>query len=38
MSRHPSVKNDPFEIRTVEDMTVMIRESEARRRSVATGA
>lgn len=31
MSKHPGVKNGPFEIRAVEDMTDMIRESEKRR-------
>jgi hypothetical protein len=35
MSRHPGVKIGPFEIRAVEDMTPVIRESEARRRSAA---
>jgi hypothetical protein len=34
MSKHPGVKAGPFEIRPVEDLTEMIRESE-RRRSVA---
>ena len=31
MSNHPAVKAGPFEIRGVEDMTEMIRESEHRR-------
>jgi hypothetical protein len=31
MSKHPGVKNGPFEIRPVADMSGMIRESEARR-------
>ena len=35
MSKHPGVKIGPFEIRAVEDMTPMLRESEARRRSSA---
>jgi hypothetical protein len=34
MSKHPGVKAGPFEIRPVEDLNEMIRESE-RRRSVA---
>jgi hypothetical protein len=38
MSEHPGVKIGPFEIRAVEDMTAVLRESEARRRSTATGA
>jgi hypothetical protein len=38
MSKHPGVRIGPFEIRAVEDMTPVIRESEARRRSAATGA
>ena len=33
MSKHPGVKVGPFEIRPVYDMTPLIRESEARRRS-----
>ena len=33
MSKHPGVKVGPFEIRAAEDMTEVIRESEARRRS-----
>ncbi len=33
MSKHPGVKAGPFEIRPVEDLTALIRESEARRRS-----
>jgi hypothetical protein len=37
MSRHPGVKAGPFEIRAVEDMTDVIRESE-RRRARAKGA
>ena len=36
MSKHPGVKAGPFEIRPVEDLTEMIRESE-RRRSVSKG-
>lgn len=36
MSRHPGVRNGPFEIRPVEDMTEVIRESE-RRRSARSG-
>ena len=35
MSKHPSVKTCPWEIRPVEDMSEMIRESERRRRSTA---
>lgn len=35
VSRHPGVKIGPFEIRAVEDMTSVIRESEERRRSAA---
>ena len=35
MSKHPGVKIGPFEIRAVEDMTPVLRESEARRRSSA---
>ncbi len=31
MSKHPGVKAGPFEIRPVEDMTEIIRESERRR-------
>ena len=31
MSRHPGVKSGPFEIRPVEDMTDILRESEQRR-------
>jgi hypothetical protein len=31
MSNHPGVKVGPFEIRPVEDLTAMIRESERRR-------
>ncbi len=31
MSRHPGVKNGPFEIRPAADLTAMIRESERRR-------
>ena len=38
LSKHPGVKIGPFEIRAVEDMTPVIRESEARRRSAAAGA
>jgi hypothetical protein len=33
MSKHPGVKAGPFEIRPVEDLTEMIRESERRRSS-----
>jgi hypothetical protein len=33
MSQHPGVKAGPFEIRQVEDLTEMIRESERRRSS-----
>lgn len=33
MSQHPGVKAGPFEIRQVEDLTEMIRESERRRLS-----
>ena len=33
MSKHPGVKAGPFEIRQVEDLTEMIRESERRRAS-----
>jgi len=36
MSKHPGVKAGPFEIRPVDDLTEMIRESE-RRRSRAKG-
>ncbi len=35
MSKHPGVKNGPFEIRPVEDMTPVIRESEERRQAAA---
>jgi hypothetical protein len=35
MSKHPGVRVGPFEIRPAEDMTEIIRESEARRRSAA---
>src|SRR5262249_37940279 len=35
LSTHPGVKIGPFEIRAVEDMTAVLRESEARRRSAA---
>jgi len=35
LSKHPGVKIGPFEIRAVEDMTAVLRESEARRRSAA---
>jgi len=38
MSKHPGVRVGPFEIRAVEDMTPIIRESEARRRSTAAAA
>ena len=31
VSKHPSLKAGPFEIRPVEDMTEMVRESERRR-------
>ena len=37
MSRHPGVKSGPFEIRPVEDMTEIIRESERRRSAGKTG-
>ena len=37
MSKHPGVKAGPFEIRQVEDLSEMIRESE-RRRSSSNGA
>ena len=37
MSQHPGVKAGPFEIRQVEDLSEMIRESE-RRRSSSKGA
>lgn len=37
MSKHPGVKAGPFEIRQVEDLSEMIRESE-RRRSSSKGA
>ena len=33
MSQHPGVKAGPFEIRQVEDLSEMIRESERRRLS-----
>ena len=36
MSKHPGVKVGPFEIRAAEDMTPLMRESDERRRSVAT--
>jgi hypothetical protein len=36
MSKHPGVKAGPFEIRPVDDLTEMVRESE-RRRSRAKG-
>jgi hypothetical protein len=35
VSKHPGLKVGPFEIRAVEDMTPVIRESEERRRSAA---
>jgi hypothetical protein len=35
ISRHPGVRVGPFEIRPVEDMTSLIRESEERRRAAA---
>lgn len=35
MSKHPGVRGGPFEIRPIEDLTQMIRESEERRRSTA---
>jgi hypothetical protein len=35
MSRHPGVKVGPFEIRPVEDMAPLVRESDERRRSAA---
>ena len=31
MSKHPGVKAGPFEIRPVENLTEMVRESERRR-------
>ncbi len=37
MSRHPGVKNGPFEIRPVEDITDLIRASEQRRSSTKSG-
>lgn len=37
MSKHPGVKNGPFEIRPAADLTEMIRESERRRTRKATG-
>jgi hypothetical protein len=36
MAKHPGVRIGPFEIRPAEDLTTMIRESEARRRSAAS--
>jgi hypothetical protein len=36
MSKHPGVKVGPFEIRPVEDMTALIRQSHERRRSAAS--
>jgi hypothetical protein len=33
MSKHPGVKNGPFEIRPVADLSQMIRESEGRRKA-----
>jgi hypothetical protein len=38
MSKHPGLRVGPFEIRAVEDMTPIIRESEARRPSTAAAA
>lgn len=38
MSKHPGVKNGPFEIRPVEDLGAMIRESEERRAAAARAA
>jgi hypothetical protein len=35
MSKHPGVKVGPFEIRPAEDLSAMVRESDARRRSGA---
>lgn len=35
MSKHPGVKNGPFEIRPAADLTGMIRESEQRRAKTA---
>jgi hypothetical protein len=35
MSEHPGVRGGPFEIRPIEDLTQMIRESEERRHSIA---
>jgi hypothetical protein len=37
MSKHPGVKEGPFEIRQAEDLTEMVRDSE-RRRSSSKGA
>ena len=37
MSRHPGVKSGPFEIRPVEDMSGIVRESEQRRAAGKTG-
>ena len=31
ISKHPGIKNGPFEIRPIQDMTEMVRESERRR-------
>jgi hypothetical protein len=35
MSEHPGVRGGPFEIRPIEDLTQMIRESEERGHSIA---
>jgi hypothetical protein len=35
MSKHPGVKNGPFEIRPADDLSKMIRESEQRRAKAA---
>ena len=35
VSKHPGLKAGPFEIRPVEDMTEMVRESERRRSTTA---
>jgi hypothetical protein len=37
MSKHPGVKVGPFEIRPAEDLSVLIRESDERRRSTTKG-
>lgn len=38
MSKHPGVRNGPFEIRPAADLTAMIAESSKRRRSAAEGS